>query len=634
LDHKQWASTQQRLERQIQFAVEEATEAKTMMEELRQQSEDYAEQLKHKYQVLQDTYHDLQYRFDCEAAESIVSAPKLEADERVEQLKRQVELREQENNALQQTMEDLQQELEKVLQRKSVVTPSPAETNPVLLASPAPPQVMKELNAARLQLQETERETRQLQRSNDKLQALNKELRLQNLEESNASMRVAQLQQQLDERDQALALAHAQLDSWDDFGTNLSQWLQDGATTQKKNPRGGGLTLLPTGTTTTTTGRVVPPELSVVQRYLHDATREAREQHGRNQALESQLESADDKLQALQRTIRELEQTNTGLTSRLKDVQKQLQLSETQVQVLQGQESVWKREIEALRSIVQTFDDLPLPGKTKASEASEATLKMVQASVDAAQDELKILREAKAGLQSELDAAIKAKSELHTKHTTVLEKFGKLREAVYAERTKAEKAEARAVQAEELAGKGSFNPETTRVVHMQTTPLTEALKQEVNVLRRQVEALSKTKKGLGVMTTTTTTTPTTKTTTTPAGADVDPNKLHQRLKESFKEQIGRFREGVYLLTGYRIDMIPDGERPTFKVRSMFAEQQEDHLLFQWPTTTPVESLDLLDTDLAKTLLTTPSYEYVKRFGSLPAFLASTQLSLFEKQTMM
>ena len=626
LDHKQWASTQQRLERQIQFAVEEATEAKTMMEELRQQSEDYAEQLKHKYQVLQDTYHDLQYRVDCEAAESIVSAAPKEADERVEQLKRQVELREQENNALQQTMEDLQQELAKVLQRKSVVTP---ETNPVLLASPAPPQVMKELNAARLQLQETERETRQLQRCNDKLQALNKELRLQNLEQSNASLRVSQLEQQLDERDQALALAHAQLDSWDDFGTNLSQWLQDGATTQKKNPR-----TLPTATMTTTmTGRVVPPELSVVQRYLHDATQEAREQHGRNQALESQLESADDKLQALQRTIRELEQTNTGLTSRLKDVQKQLQLSETQVQVLQGQESVWKREIEALRSIVQTFDDLPLPGKTEASEASEATLKMVQASVDAAQDELKILREAKAGLQSELDAAIKAKSELHTKHTTVLEKFGKLREAVYAERTKAEKAEARAVQAEELAGKGSFNPETTRVVHMQTTPLTEALKQEVNVLRRQVEALSKTKKGLGVMTTTT---PITKTTSTmtPAGADVDPNKLHQRLKESFKEQIGRFREGVYLLTGYRIDMIPDGERPTFKVRSMFAEQQEDHLLFQWPTSTPVESLDLLDTDLAKTLLTTPSYEYVKRFGSLPAFLASTQLSLFEKQTMM
>ena len=622
LDAKRFASTQQRLERHIQFAVEEATEAKTMMEEIRQQSEDYIDQWRQKYQVLQESYHDLQYRLDCEGAESVLSAPK--EDDRVQQLKEQLQLREQETTGLHQTIQDLQQELALVLSRTLVVPPSsPSDTitNPVLLASPAPPQVLKELNATRLYLQETERENRQLQRSYDKIQALNTELRRKQLEQSNASTRVTHLQQQLDERDQALALAQAQVASWTEFGTALSHLLQAGAVTPtttttmtKKNPRVGTHPPPPAG---------VPPELSVVQRYLQDATQEAREQHVQNQALESQLESADDKLQALQRTIRELEQSNNTLTSQLKDVQKHFQLSEGQVQVLQGQESVWKREVDALRSIVQTFDDLPLPGKTAApEEASMAKWRMVQASADAAHDELKVLRQAKAALQSELDAALKAKSELQTKHQTVLDKFGKLREAVYAERTKAEKAEARAVQAEELAGKGSFNPETTRVVHMQTTPLTEALKQEVTVLRRQVEALSKTKKAVGGVTTPT------------PGADVDPNKLHQRLKESFKEQIGRFREGVYLLTGYRIDMIPDGERPTFKVRSMFAEQQEDHLLFQWPTTTPVESLDLLDTEWAKTLMTTSSYEYVKRFGSLPAFLASTQLNLFEKQTMM
>ena len=627
LDAKRFASTQQRLERHIQFAVEEATEAKTMMEEIRQQSENYVDQWRQKYQVLQESYHDLQYRLDCEGAESILSAPK--EDERVQQLKEQLQHREQETTGLHQTIQDLQQELALVLSRTLVVTPSsPSDTttNPVLLASPAPPQVLKELNATRLHLQETERENRQLQRSYDKLQTLNAELRRKQLEQSNDSTRVTHLQQQLDERDQALALAQAQVASWTEFGTALSHLLQAGAgtpttttTMTKKNPRVVGTHPPPPAG--------VPPELSVVQRYLQDATQEAREQHVQNQALESQLESADDKLQALQRTIRELEQSNNTLTSQLKDVQKQLQLSEGQVQVLQGQESVWKREVDALRSIVQTFDDLPLPGKTAApEEASMAKWRMVQASADAAHDELKVLRQAKTALQSELDAALKAKSELQTKHQTVLDKFGKLREAVYAERTKAEKAEARAVQAEELAGKGSFNPETTRVVHMQTTPLTEALKQEVTVLRRQVEALSKTKKVLGGGTTTTT-----------PGADVDPNKLHQRLKESFKEQIGRFREGVYLLTGYRIDMIPDGDRPTFKVRSMFAEQQDDHLLFQWPTTTPVESLDLLDTEWAKTLIMTTSsssYEYVKRFGSLPAFLASTQLNLFEKQTMM
>jgi len=99
-------------------------------------------------------------------------------------------------------------------------------------------------------------------------------------------------------------------------------------------------------------------------------------------------------------------------------------------------------------------------------------------------------------------------------------------------------------------------------------------------------------------------------------------------------KIGRFREGVYLMTGYKIDMIPGSERPMFKVRSTFAEQEQDHLMFQWPEGEDVQSLDLLDTELAKLLTKTPSYEYVKRCGSIPTFLASTQLSLFEKQTMM
>jgi hypothetical protein len=80
-------------------------------------------------------------------------------------------------------------------------------------------------------------------------------------------------------------------------------------------------------------------------------------------------------------------------------------------------------------------------------------------------------------------------------------------------------------------------------------------------------------------------------------------------------------------------MIPD-ERPKFKVRSVFAEQEQDHLMFQWPTGKNVSSLDLLGTELAQALTTTSSYEYIKRFDSIPAFVASVQLQLFEKQTMM
>jgi hypothetical protein len=80
-------------------------------------------------------------------------------------------------------------------------------------------------------------------------------------------------------------------------------------------------------------------------------------------------------------------------------------------------------------------------------------------------------------------------------------------------------------------------------------------------------------------------------------------------------------------------MIPENDRYKFKVRSVFAERERDYLLFQWPEAKEVTSLDLLNTEYAKLLTRSPSYEYMTKFHSLPAFLASAQLTLFEKQTM-
>jgi len=70
---------------------------------------------------------------------------------------------------------------------------------------------------------------------------------------------------------------------------------------------------------------------------------------------------------------------------------------------------------------------------------------------------------------------------------------------------------------------------------------------------------------------------------------------------------------------------------------MFAEQEEDHFMLKWPKDIGdggPSSLDLLNTDLARQLTQTPSYQYMTKFNSLPAYMASVQLHLFEKQTMM
>ncbi|OEU18554.1 hypothetical protein FRACYDRAFT_183745 [Fragilariopsis cylindrus CCMP1102] len=333
-----------------------------------------------------------------------------------------------------------------------------------------------------------------------------------------------------------------------------------------------------------------------------------------------QVRSVNKRVEQLETDLLESTRAEETISEKLKDWQ---ELGE--IKVLKGQEDIYKREVESLRSIVKTFDELPLTEAQgmKNSEsaiaggASPANIRVLEVSLTAVKEEIEVLKEAKRSLQDDLDCSVAEKEELQKKHNTVLEKFGKLRDALYAERTKAEQATERANEAEILAGKGSFNPEQTRVLHMGSNPLTVALKEEINVLRRQIEVISNgdKQKNKG------------------CPSDVDPNKLHQRLKQSFKEQISRFREGVYLITGYKVDMIPDNDRYKFKVRSVFAEREKDHLVFQWPEGNHVTSLDLLNTEHAKILTKTPSYEYMTKFHSLPAFMASVQLSLFENQTM-
>jgi len=118
------------------------------------------------------------------------------------------------------------------------------------------------------------------------------------------------------------------------------------------------------------------------------------------------------------------------------------------------------------------------------------------------------------------------------------------------------------------------------------------------------------------------------------GPGPDSSKLNQRLKEMFRERITCFREAVYLLTGYKIDLYsPDGTagaaHPRLKLRSMYAEDPEDALLFQWRG----DSLELMETPFAKNI--DPRLLSILRgTNSVPAFLANATLELFEKQTFM
>lgn len=593
LDTKRWQKIQHRLERQVEFAVEEAKEAKSMMDELRDESDHHIQQLRDARAQAQAELREFQAQVEEERA--VGAAVASEQDPRISRYESDLVARATENEALKETIEDLRTQLKQMRRDENQIPV--ADENPSLGASSAaPPAVLKEISRVRTQLAETERMNRQLQRLVDDLQTKAKSLAKEREGARSANTRVLHLEKALKELNKTHESTHAELKCWKDFGTVMGSLMKGANERDVDNS--------------------IPPETSVLKRYLSELKKTTDVHVNENRDLKQQLEKNDKTKKDLESSARESERKITILQKEVEDACKSTELLERQAKILQSQETIWKREIDSLRSIIKTFDQLPLAPASKPSQATSATIQALETSLAASREETKTLQEGQASLNKEVQSIVAEKSELQQTHNKVLEKFSKLREAVYEERAKAQKAEERACKAEELAGKGAFNVETTRVLHLQQSPMTEALKQEVNVLRRQLEVYTGGKQ--------TSNTPT----------DVDPNKLHQRLKQSFKEQIGRFREGVYLLTGYKIDMIPDVNRPRFKVRSMFAELEDDHLMFKWPVGTDVQSLDLLDTHLAKNLLNTPSYEYIRRFQSLPAFLSSVQLTLFEKQTMM
>ena len=106
-----------------------------------------------------------------------------------------------------------------------------------------------------------------------------------------------------------------------------------------------------------------------------------------------------------------------------------------------------------------------------------------------------------------------------------------------------------------------------------------------------------------------------------------------RLKALFRQKITKFKEAVYLLTGFKIDMTTDAKQwPQLRVRSMYAERENDLLLFRW-SQAEGGGLELLETDFCSRL-DEDIIAYLTRCNSIPAFLSTVNLDLFEKQTFM
>lgn len=206
------------------------------------------------------------------------------------------------------------------------------------------------------------------------------------------------------------------------------------------------------------------------------------------------------------------------------------------------------------------------------------------------------------------------------------EKIVALQEANSALQAKLEEAEEKVEELEHTLSKGAHDPSKTKVLHMAFNPARMSREAKAKQLENEIAALRKRNADLAEQLRRTggaSGEP-----VSVAAGGIDGNKRHERLKTLFKEQTKAFKEAVYLLTGYKIDMTQD-KHPQLRIRSMFAESEEDHLLFRWQPESG--GLEMLETEFCRKL-DKDMFGYLQKCNSVPAFLATITLDLFERQT--
>jgi hypothetical protein len=182
-------------------------------------------------------------------------------------------------------------------------------------------------------------------------------------------------------------------------------------------------------------------------------------------------------------------------------------------------------------------------------------------------------------------------------------------------------------QLEAKLNERDFNPATTKILHLAVNPETVAkseraadeaskLRAENKLLQEQLRKLqSQLQSGSSAA---------------PANHEKvaaeleETKKMNSRIKEMFRHKAKEFRDAVYLLFGWKVDLSSEN---LYRLQSMYAENESDILLFQFKDNT----MHLLDSPFARSL-DPQVLQVLQHNQSLPVFLSCLTQVLFEKRT--
>lgn len=103
---------------------------------------------------------------------------------------------------------------------------------------------------------------------------------------------------------------------------------------------------------------------------------------------------------------------------------------------------------------------------------------------------------------------------------------------------------------------------------------------------------------------------------------------NQHIKDIYKSASNEFREVCYMLFGYRVDRVGN---TNYRISSMYAESEEEYLNFHLNESDSV--LNMLETEYSASLADMVT-SHLGTHGSLPAFLSTLTLDLFNRTTLM
>lgn len=547
IDNIQAENNVKRLKRHIVSLEQDAKDANALVEQIRNQSEHDIEVLLTKKteaskeaEEWERRYWALREDLSAEGEGGTSLNAKLHMAERKNQvLQEKVTCLEEEVSTLKDKLLEMTKDASQVEQHDD--SDPPNADNPNMLASPhpvlspAPPAVLSELNKTRVKLADSERANRQLFRKVEQLQSqANQMVEYRELSQ-NAKNKLQNLENELKivRRERAsLRVIEAR---WIEFRkelvkNNLGSQILDGSGEENEN---------------------MPPEIATLVRHYRKLEDRAREAERSSSMVKIKLDIATNRIEDLEKSNKEINNECINAKGEILELSDKLLKAETLIETTKAKEKIWKRETESIRSLLDTYkaiEDEMIKSKSvskvESSDISgnETVLKGLKFSLSSAQEEIALLKKQIESAKSEEDIHSTKMNALQEEHENLRSKFMKLRDALFQEREKAEKAEDRAAEAEMLVGKGAFNPESSRVLHLKENPFYKATREkyenEIEELKSELSEMVAVQKGLVPI-------------SAPKSTDpgLDAEKFSKRLKDQFRNHIALFREGVYIITG-------------------------------------------------------------------------------------